>query len=352
MSSRTTTKKAKPGSFEGESLVLKGRSSSTDDAAIEMSGISIDIKSKDDDANPSTTPPAVTVRDITYGGVTDPSLHFTDHDTQEQIDNMIQSHYDWFISLRCAPQKSKNHPAILVYLWHYFALLMTSNIFPDTIYLKVKSHDLSPNPIYIRFFKFLSLSVLGIAICNVYVEKEDIHRDVSFDRDEFIFVNFYPCILDIFIFFIIGRLYARRGVDCICFILPATLSCYIFTQTDKYDVLSFSLQAGQSLTTGNWIVCGVVALALLYAGVFHVKYAYRDGLLPGRLFELVTTSGLIMSPYLKNPELHLHHWFSAWLIGCHVNQRYWWSFLTMGALWGGYVNGVGTYGRDGLTEDR
>ena len=57
---------------------------------------------------------------------------------------------------------------------------------------------------------------------------------------------------------------------------------------------------------------------------------------------------LVMKPIASRPSFHPHHWFLAWLLGCHVNQRFWWSIALQGFLWGIYINGVAVYGRDGL----
>lgn len=76
----------------------------------------------------------------------------------------------------------------------------------------------------------------------------------------------------------------------------------------KSPELSKNLSNLDAWTTTTYVVFLTFIGFLVVVLFLHGYKMKRDGLLPGRMFEIVLILGLTLGPLIGNPEFHLHHW--------------------------------------------
>jgi uncharacterized protein (DUF697 family) len=158
-------------------------------------------------------------------------------------------------------------------------------------------------------------------------------------------------VLDIVVFFCVGRLYQQDSVDSLAWTLPVLGSAIALSSgATNLPALHHSITSYEMHCLWGWQMWALIALGALplFGGVVgaHFVYAFRQGLGMRKLVELVLSLMIFLMPYASSSFFHLHHWYYAWLFGMHANLNIWWSRLTMGILWGIYINGIAIFGRD------
>jgi len=154
-------------------------------------------------------------------------------------------------------------------------------------------------------------------------------------------------------FFVVGRLWAkgRCGVDSIGFILPSCFGAWFFSAMAewswaRHNVSMYQIHCAWPPELFMFVGCGLFAFAFVV--IAHVYHGYKDGILFGRLIEFALSVCVFALPIASSPFFHFHHWFAAWLLGMHINQKYWWSYVVMALCFGVYINGIAGYGRDSM----
>jgi hypothetical protein len=158
-------------------------------------------------------------------------------------------------------------------------------------------------------------------------------------------------VLDIVVFFVVGRLHQQASIDTVMWTLPALFSAVALSSgASNLPALHHSLTSYEIHCTWGWQMWALVFLGAvpLIGGLVgaHFVYAIRQGFGTRKLVELVLSLTLFLAPYASSDFFHLHHWYYAWILGMHANLDVWWSRLTMGILWGIYINGIAIFGRD------
>ncbi|GMI25894.1 hypothetical protein TrRE_jg7350, partial [Triparma retinervis] len=178
-------------------------------------------------------------------------------------------------------------------------------------------------------------------------------HDPTFGWSEFITYDLHPTSLDLFVFFVVGRLWSpgRCGVDSLGFVLPSSLGAWFFSAMAEWEWARHNVSMHQIAC--RWpdklfAFVGVMSAGLLFVASMHVYKGFNDGIIFGRLLEFAATFFVFAFPIGASPFFHFHHWFAAWLVGMHFNQRYWWSYTVLALCFGIYVNGIAGYGRDSL----
>ena len=168
--------------------------------------------------------------------------------------------------------------------------------------------------------------------------------------DEFMAYFFLPSLLDVMSYFTVGRLFVRQGTDNFMFAFPCALGAFFMSWLGLIPALNTSLERDsiEGWTADTWIPVAILFGLFSMVLILHAFTAYKEKLLAGRMLEVIIMSLLVLKPIASRESFHPHHWFLAWLFGCHANQRFWWSLALQGFLWGIYINGVAVWGRDGL----
>ena len=151
-------------------------------------------------------------------------------------------------------------------------------------------------------------------------------------------------------YFIVGRLFARHGVDCLFpVLLPMGLGCLYPSWSSTFRFLQHSFSMYEIMCRWSWqlfVYAFVVSIIGSSIIVLHIQEFHRQGILVSRLMEVGIVLTLFLIPYAGNASFHFHHWYAAWMIGMHANVSTWWSIATLTFMWGTYINGIAVYGRD------
>lgn len=132
--------------------------------------------------------------------------------------------------------------------------------------------------------------------------------DTALDMEEFLNHNFWDTLTDVTLIYFLGRLNHRRGIDCLNYIIPMFFGACIWELIGKSPELSKNLSNLDAWTTTTYVVFLTFIGFLVVVLFLHGYKMKRDGLLPGRMFEIVLILGLTLGPLIGNPEFHLHHW--------------------------------------------
>jgi hypothetical protein len=158
-------------------------------------------------------------------------------------------------------------------------------------------------------------------------------------------------VLDIVVFFVVGRLHQRESIDSFAWVGPSLCAAMALSSgASNLPALHHSITGYEIHCMWGWqmwtlVLLGVLPLIFGLVGA-HVRYAVHHGSVVRKLLELATGVTLFFVPYASQPFFHLHHWYYSWMLGMHVNLDVWWSRLTMSLLWGIYINGIAIFGRD------
>jgi hypothetical protein len=231
----------------------------------------------------------------------------------------------------------------------------------------------------------------SIISSDVDVDCQKWEVDEAYSLKDFVTYDLHAVLMDSFLFFFVGRLYKRPGMDRLLpNIVPVLAGCILTSFTGTISWMQHSVSIFDIMCGWPWqlfvyvlvLTCGIVALA-----IHNVRALRRQGTtctalissVSSRLVEIVLLLSIFLGPYLFNPNFHFHHWYASWLFGMcltntnnssalestsessresstshtrntkstssntiritHVCQMY---------LWGCYVNGIAVYGRDPL----
>ena len=240
-----------------------------------------------------------------------------------------------------------------------FVNIFSSNLIPDDP-AKISGHlfgvqlcllDIISSQYVVRLCKFLFLTIAFVLIGYCLIRGLKFEHDDVYSISDFFLYDLHLVLLDSILFFFVGRLYKRRGFDSLFpsilpllfgIILPSVLNETVFQYSfNTYDIMC-RWPPEVFFIAGSFLVLGGATFAL------HFAYCYCYGLLISKMIEIFLTMSIFVFPIMTNDNFHPHHWFIAWVFGMHANQRPWWSQMTIAFLWGYYINGISSYGRDSL----
>lgn len=114
----------------------------------------------------------------------------------------------------------------------------------------------------------------------------------------------------------------------------------------KYSISTYDIMCRWPWQLFLFMITVVLLVSTITA--LHIWKAFKDGIFISRISEVLVTLVVFLLVNISDPWLHLHHWFTGWFIGQHANQKYWWSLVSSAIMWGAYVNGIASWGRDPL----
>ena len=180
---------------------------------------------------------------------------------------------------------------------------------------------------------------------------QDLENDESYTVGDMILYDGQPILMDTMFFFVLGRLYEKRGVDHPAWLMVAFFGGLLKSLETKVPLLQASVTLYNMYCRWPWQLWAfaIVMVVLIAVVIFyHVRYAIRQNIWVMKMIEMTFCVCLFLVPPLSSPYFHFHHWFASWLLGMHLNFDVWWSRLCMAYCWGDYVNGIAVYGRDPL----
>ena len=178
---------------------------------------------------------------------------------------------------------------------------------------------------------------------------QDWERDMDYTLSDMLVFDGNGIVMDTAVFFVVGRLHQKRGVDHAAFVMIALSAATYTSWSYTFRFLQHSVTLYEMHCRWPWQLW-VFLLLVLVLSVFvverHATELYRQCRLGQKLTEMVLATLLFLAPQAWHPFFHFHHWLAGWFIGMHANLDTWWSAATMAWCWGQYLNGVAVYGRD------
>jgi hypothetical protein len=139
-------------------------------------------------------------------------------------------------------------------------------------------------------------------------------------------------ILDVMVFYVVGRLFRQRGVDHVGWVLISWLSAFYASWTTTFAFLRYSVSLYEMYCKwpyALWVFCSVLIPLVVVVIGKHVQYAVHQRVLVLKLVEILLTVAFCLAAVASDPNFHFHHWYAGWLIGMHANFDTWWSRATM-----------------------
>jgi hypothetical protein len=206
------------------------------------------------------------------------------------------------------------------------------------------------NPWMIKFIKFFSFTLVFITLTHKFIRLIDFEYDKGFNLSDFFRHDFYPVVLDMIVFFFIGRLFRRRGVDRLypC-LIPMMIGCILPSCINEWKIFQYSFSMFEIKCRWPFqlfLACVIGLILVLLLIFFHVRTFYSQGVLLSRVMELIIILLVFLLPNVNDKNFHPHHWYIAWLLGMFANADTRWSIATSCFAWGYYINGIAVYGRD------
>jgi len=207
------------------------------------------------------------------------------------------------------------------------------------------------SPQHVRLAKFCIISYINLLLLHKYIRWRNYEHDESLTLEALHTYDFHSVALDLLVFFFVGRMYDRDGIDTLNFQLPVMFGGWFFSAMTEWDWARYNVSYYQikcRWPTELFVFAGFTLFLCTLILMLHIKRGWDDGILVSRLIELTATFVVFCVPTATDPFYHFHHWFACWLVGMHANHKYWWSRATMALFWGVYLNGIAGYGRDSI----
>ncbi|VEU42195.1 unnamed protein product [Pseudo-nitzschia multistriata] len=200
-----------------------------------------------------------------------------------------------------------------------------------------------------KLLKFVCWTFLSICLVHLVVAQ------FFDDRDMFLRLSYVwkyegdLIVRDCFVFFVVGRLWEKPGIDHLAWMGTALVANIYFESQNYIWFLQHSVTLFQMHCMWPWELW-IFALALIVSAalliLLHALKAWNERILFVKLTEMGLCILFFIAPMITSNFFHMHHWYAGWLMGMHFNYDVWWSRLAMAWCWGMYVNGVAVYGRD------
>ncbi|KAG7340170.1 hypothetical protein IV203_037252 [Nitzschia inconspicua] len=206
-------------------------------------------------------------------------------------------------------------------------------------------------PFAVKLLKFLAMTLVSVALVHFVVEQYISDRDQKLTLEDILVYEGDAIIRDCIVFYVVGRLWQKNGVDSCDWILWMVLANVYFECQPFFPWMGHSVTLYEMHCLWPWQLWAFVAFVVplfLTIVVAHLIKAFRQGLLWIKIGEFGICLCLFLGPVLPSPYFHFHHWFAGWIFGMHANSDDWWSRATMAYFHGMYVNGIAVYGRDPL----
>ena len=229
--------------------------------------------------------------------------------------------------------------------------MLFTNLFSDDCRF-IGNFQIFDNIEAVRLCKFIMVTLWTIIIMHALVKRVDWKHDTKYSIEGFFYFDFGHVVLDCIAFAVVGRVHKRRGVDRLLpFFLPMLVSCVYASWSTDIWFLRNSITLYNLACTWSWqlyLYATVCCTAIMTMMGLHIRCSVRDGSYLYRFVEMTLVALVFIAPGATNPSMHLHHYYSFWLLGMFFNREEWWSQMTMAICWGQYIHGVSVWGRDSI----
>jgi hypothetical protein len=220
--------------------------------------------------------------------------------------------------------------------------LLHKTLMPDQG-IFVRRYPILEGSFTIKLLKFILWTFLLTAVIHVVVGKLFSDRDQSLQLWHIWVFEGDLMVRDSVVFFLVGRMWQKTGIDHLSFIGTALLANLYFEAQNFVPFLQQSVSLYQMHCIWPWTLWLFVLILIPSIGALvaaHVLRAHQERILPMKLMELVLCFFFFVAPLVPSNYFHFHHWYAGWLIGMHANFDVWWSRFAMAWCWGMYVNGI------------
>jgi hypothetical protein len=220
--------------------------------------------------------------------------------------------------------------------------LLHKNLLPDQG-IHLRGYPILEGPFTMKLLKFILWTFLLTAVIHVVVGNLFSDRDKSLRLWHIWVFEGDLMVRDTVVFFLVGRMWQKSGIDHLSFIGTAILANLYFEAQNFVPFLQHSVSLYQMHCIWPWTLWLFVLILIPSIGILvvaHVLRAHQDRILPMKLMELVLCFFFFVAPLIPSNYFHFHHWYAGWLIGMHANFDVWWSRFAMAWCWGMYMNGI------------
>lgn len=199
-------------------------------------------------------------------------------------------------------------------------------LLPDTG-LTIRGHRiLEASGMATKFLKlivwtFMMIGVVHIIVAHLFDDRDQVLKISHIWRYESDLI-----VRDMMVFFVVGRLWEKPGIDHLAWMGTAVLSNIYFESQNFLWFLQHSVSLFEMHCLWPWelwmfaVGCIVVAIGLVGA---HALYAWRRQQVVAKLTEVALCILLFMAPMVTSNYFHLHHWYAGWLMGMQFNYDVW-----------------------------
>ena len=226
--------------------------------------------------------------------------------------------------------------------------ILHQTLLPDAP-LKIYQQPTLDGPPAIKLVKFLVVTALLIVVMYHVIRLLDWEHNSQLNLHDLYTYQSPLIIQDAIVYFVVGRLCQRRGIDHLAWIGTCLAACVFSSLLTRVRFLQHSATLYEIHCRWPWqlfafvLVVAPVVVAIILA---HVHLAVQEQRFVSKLLELILCLAVFLGPYLPSKYLHLHHWYVGWLFGMHFNVDVWWSRAASAWCWGLYINGVAAYAHD------
>jgi len=163
----------------------------------------------------------------------------------------------------------------------------------------------------LRFIKFALWTFFGIVMMHWFVALLKWERDHDYSIADMILYDSSSIIIDIMSFYMVGRLFKKRGVDHLSWMAISLLGAFYMSAESKFKFLRYSVSLFEMHCVWPWTLWLFVAILIPLICVIvvkHVQYAVDRGLLVVKLVELTLSIVVCLVPVVSDPNFHFHHW--------------------------------------------
>ena len=209
---------------------------------------------------------------------------------------------------------------------HYWDNCFYRTLLPDTG-ISIRGFSvIEASGVATKLLKFILLTFVSIAVMHVVVAHLFDDRDKMLQVKSIWRYEFDLIVRDCFVFFVVGRLWEKPGIDHLAWMGTAILSNVYFESQNFLWFLQHSVTLFEMHCLWPWELW-IFALVLVVAAtglvIAHAVEAWNERFIISKLIEVGLCVLFFMAPMVTSDYFHLHHWYAGWLMGMQFNYNMW-----------------------------
>lgn len=231
---------------------------------------------------------------------------------------------------------------------HRIIQTLAANITPDDL-THIKGSLIFESIMVVRLLKFVVLTTLSIIVMHSLVRSFHWEHDIYYSLNDFFYYDFGEVVLKTAFLGVLGRVHEKKGCDRLSFMLPLLVSSIATSASTNIKSLQNSITFYNVSCTWSWslyIFAGMMILIVGWLYSLHMRNVIHDGKSISHILEILLLVLVFIVPKLVHGNVHIHHYYSFWLLGMIFNRREWYDELMFTVCVGQFVNGIAVYGLD------